>query len=515
MLGPIASGSTCTVSEDDVPDGWTLEGVEPETVIIGDDPDQPVAVTVTNQRDTGAIHVVKEIDGQIAGAGTDFTVHIDCPGTEFDTDVSLTVPDDNEATVPDLPTGMVCAVTEPDPGPDWSSDVEPESVTVGDAPVTVTVTNTRAVGAVRVTKRLSGPVAGATTSFDLTVSCPEVGVDQSISLGGENGLTDVVEDIPTGVTCTVTEDPPPAGWTLDNIEPGQVVVASGDPVEVVATNRRDMGRIAVTKSLVGPVDGAPTTFSAHLDCDDDTYDQDLSVTVQNGVPETVQTGEIPTGMHCVFTEVNIPPQWELGGVASPDVIVDGTETVVVNAVNTRRTGAVNVVKTVDGPAPTSGVSFDLAMDCSDNVFDTLVPVDMPAGETTVTEAFSGIPTGVTCQVTETGLPDGWVLSSIEPAEVTIADDPSTVTVTNTFAPPPPEPAAAEGGRTPPAVVGESGRTPPPSVIAGTLGETGLSAWVLPCAALAVGMITSGLLLIAWASRRSGSAAARRAGWPRP
>ena len=62
------------------------------------------------------------------------------------------------------------------------------------------------------------------------------------------------------------------------------------------------------------------------------------MTVENGVPETVQTGEIPTWMHCVFTEVNIPPQWELGGVASPDVIVDGTETVVVNAVNTRRTG---------------------------------------------------------------------------------------------------------------------------------------------------------------------------------
>lgn len=30
------------------------------------------------------------------------------------------------------------------------------------------------------------------------------------------------------------------------------------------------------------------------------------MTVENGVPETVQTGEIPTWMHCVFTEVNIP-----------------------------------------------------------------------------------------------------------------------------------------------------------------------------------------------------------------
>ena len=83
---------------------------------------------------------------------------------------------------------------------------------------------------------------------------------------------------------------------------------------------------------------------------------------------------------------------------------------------------------MDGPPPNTDLSFDL--DCSDNVFDTLVPVDMPAGETRVTEDFSGIPTGVTCKVTEQNLPPGWRLIRITPNKVVVKNSPSTITVTN-------------------------------------------------------------------------------------
>ena len=91
------------------------------------------------------------------------------------------------------------------------------------------------------------------------------------------------------------------------------------------------------------------------------------------------------------------------------------------------------------------MSFDLTLDCSDDLFDTAVPVDIPAGSTSVIESFSGIPTGVTCQVDEPTLPAGWTLESIEPESVTISEEPATITVTNAAAEsfPTPSPTSAE------------------------------------------------------------------------
>jgi hypothetical protein len=153
---------------------------------------------------------------------------------------------------------------------------------------------------------------------------------------------------------------------------------------------------------------------------------------------------IPTGTVCLFTEVDIPPQWILGGVASNEVVIEGTELVSIDAVNVRRVGELVITKRTTSPVP-GPVSFDLALDCADDVFDTAVPVDVPARTTSVTETFSGIPTGVACRVAETALPSGWSLVSIQPASATVGEIPSTIVVTNTPARPlPPDPGEPSG-----------------------------------------------------------------------
>jgi hypothetical protein len=426
----IPVGTECTVSEPDPPAGWSLVDISPATVTVGSDPSMPVGVTVTNQRDTGDVHVVKVLDGEVAGAATDFAVQVSCPEVDVDQRLLLSVPGSPTGTVDGIPTGVTCTVAEPDAPPEWTPSVSPTTVTVGDSPAEVTVTNTRATGAVTVTKRLDGEVAGATTDFAVHLSCPDAGVEEMIPLTDANGHSVTRDGIPTGVTCAVTEPADRDGWALETIDPGAVVVGPGEPVQVTVTNRRLTGGISITKTLIGPVDGASTTFSAFLDCDGTQFDQRVSVSATTGNPGTVLVDGIPVGVRCTFTEVDIPHDWSLGGVASPDVTIDSTTPVEVNAVNTRRTGDVTVVKRIDGSPSQEPLSFLLRLSCSDPVFDTLVPVDLPAGATTVQEAFSGIPTGVTCRVSERRSPPGWQLAGIAPDQVVVGDQPVTVTVTN-------------------------------------------------------------------------------------
>ena len=230
MIDGIASGSTCTITEDDPPDGWELVDITPNPVVIGTDQTAPAVVTVTNRRETGRLDIVKQAVGPIAGAGQNFTVHLDCPGDQYDTDLTMRVPGDDgdtTATVGGIPTGVECTITETDLPDGWAlTGIEPNPVTVTDTDdeVDATITNTRILGGLTVTKRLDGDVAGADTTFTMHVACPDADIDQDLTLTVTDGesASDTIDGIPTGVACTVTETDMPDGWRLDVIAPEQV-----------------------------------------------------------------------------------------------------------------------------------------------------------------------------------------------------------------------------------------------------------------------------------------------------
>jgi hypothetical protein len=238
-----------------------------------------------------------------------------------------------------------------------------------------------------------------------------------------------------------------------------------------------------------------------MDCDGEAYDQPVSITVTPpDLAETVLIDGIPTGTHCVFTEPDIPPQWDLGGIASDEITIDTPDILEINVVNVRQVGAVTVVKRIDETVA-DDVSFDLTLDCSDDLFDTKVPVTITAGSASVSEEFSGIPTGVTCAVTEAAVPAGWALKSIEPSSVTSSERPATITVSNTAVTVSPTPtptptvtpSSTVAPTTPPT-------TPPPAAppgIVGDLAQTGWQPWTILAALL---VITVGGVLV-FAGRR--------------
>jgi hypothetical protein len=104
-----------------------------------------VQVSVDNTFDVGSIRLVKRLTGGSASdvaTGTEFTLQLACQvlidGGIADVDlenqgvVTLTAPDDLEASYTGLPTGAHCTVTEPDTGGADATTIAPGEVIVGD-----------------------------------------------------------------------------------------------------------------------------------------------------------------------------------------------------------------------------------------------------------------------------------------------------------------------------------------------------------------------------------------------
>jgi hypothetical protein len=504
----IPTGTICTVSEDVVPDGWTLDSIQPAQVTISADPDEPVTVTVTNSRETAAFDVVKQVDGALAPADSaTFEVEADCPDPVGLTTLTLTVTEDDgtaTGTVEGVPVGAECSVEETSVPEGWtltSIDPNPVTVNAGDSD-TVTVTNTRELGELRIVKRLDGPVAGADTDFTLDLDCDYDPADQQVQLtvsdGQSAGVT--VSEIPTGTTCVLTESSVSDGWALESIEPSVVTVGT-QPVELVVTNVRELGGLEIIKVLLGPVDGASTTFSAFLDCDYDPADQRVVIEVQNGVAKRTEVTGIPVGVTCTATEVRVPPKWSLGGVAGGNsVTITDTELMRVVVVNTRVTGDLDVIKMVRGGPADEAATFEVFLDCEDDEFDRVVPIDVAAGETSVREQFSGIPTGVTCSVSEESLPAGWRLVSIEPEQATVRpQEPREFTVVNMLVPDQPAPTPTPTPTPPgPTAVGPTDQPPSGGDLPGT--GSPMPGWLIVLfLVVGLGLIVGGVRVI-WHAR---------------
>jgi uncharacterized repeat protein (TIGR01451 family)/LPXTG-motif cell wall-anchored protein len=185
------------------------------------------------------------------------------------------------------------------------------------------------------------------------VDCPGSAYDQDVALNEGNGWVNVTGDIPTGLECAITEPTVPAGWTLKSIQPGSVTVTEGTPeaVQVVVTNVRDLGRITVTKNLVGAANGASTSFTFDVDCPGTVYDETLTIAVTNGSSASATTKLIPTGLTCTVTERSTP-DWALTSVIPSNGAVQAGQTVTFT--NTRKQGVLNISKAVS-PVAGNGV----------------------------------------------------------------------------------------------------------------------------------------------------------------
>ncbi|MEU2198746.1 DUF5979 domain-containing protein [Isoptericola sp. NPDC019482] len=384
-----------------------------------------------------------------------------------------------------IPDGATCIVTETDEGGATSVAVAPESIDVdGDAPITepqaFTVTNTYDVGEFTVEKAVDGDGAEAYGDgpFEVTAQCTFEGNEIEVPDGATRTVSPdepaVYSGLPVGADCVVTESAD-GGATSSTIttavedgDPGEVVVPASDAeqVSLLLTNTFDLGELTVDKVVDG--DGAEAwgtgPFEVTLAC---TFDGE-DIEIPGGASRTLSGGEsvtytdLPVGAECVVTETDtagatsstVSTAVEGGEPGQVVVPAADADAAVVTVTNTFDVGSLAVDKVVDFEGDAYDVGpFEVTLACTFQGEDIDVPGgaarEIAAGDTVT---YAGLPIGADCVVTETD--DGGAASSTvstvgdgDPGAVTIAADPASVTVTNTFdaVPPPPSDDGDTGG----------------------------------------------------------------------
>jgi len=493
-----ATETTMTVG-----DGEPVDGTSADVVVPENDEDGPTSVTVTatNTFLTSPLLVRKTVDGDGAAYAPampepPYTVDsID----ELPYEVTLACTFDNGDEVVDvpivagptrkfgpgfpaayfgIPDGSECTVTESDTGGATTVTVSPDTPVVidEDEQAVVDVTNTYDLGEFQVEKVVDGDGAQyGTGPFEVTAECTFEGEAIDMDAEAIGGATRTIAPdepgtyggLPVGADCVVTETESggatstTVSTTVADGEPGQVVVpgVDADPAAVTVTNTYDLGEFQVEKVVDG--DGAAFgtgPFEVSAEC---TF-QGEPIDVPGGATRTVTPDgpatydQLPIGAECVVTETDAAgatsstvstavEDGEPGQVVVPAADADPA---VVTVTNTFDVGSVAVEKVADFEGDAYDVGpFEVTLACTFQGEDIEVPDgaarEIAAGDTVT---YAGLPIGAECVVTESD--DGGAASSTvstvdggDPGAVTVAADPASVTVTNTFdaVPPPVDP----------------------------------------------------------------------------
>lgn len=373
---------------------------------------KPVEVSINN---CGDLTIVKDSGDTDA----EFTFDVDCSDNSFD-EANMPIQTsggDGQATIADIPNGTTCTVTE-DAKNGWTLDSTSPTggqVTI-DGNKTVTFTNSRDKGKIVVEKTANGGDA----EFTFTVECPGIaGYPVTLTVDTATASSDeTASDIPTGTSCTVTENPT-AGWAVQGSATRNVTV-DGATETVSFVNDRLYGAITVTKQAAG----GNGTFSFTVDCAGvDAYPRTLTVTTTNGTGSASTPQDIPTGTECTVTETAQPGVWTIVGDADQDVLVDSANESVVFS-NVRNVGTLTVVIKTEGGNGT----FTYDVDCDGTLFDGGGSITTTTG-TGTSPTVGSIPTGTSCTATQAPQP-GWTLTSASPQSVVIEGD-HVITFVNT------------------------------------------------------------------------------------
>lgn len=458
-----ASSTRCTVTETGETGsfGESSRSVSPTGgVVVIDVPTdteaEPTAVpeaqivTLTNDYRFTGLSVTKLVDTSATeGEFGPFDFSLSCvtstglPVT-FDGagEIVFTLADGETFTAPEgtIPVGAECTVTETDGF--FADEVVivgdnvvdkgdgSATVTPGDEPAEVTVTNGYGAGTLVVEKVVDG--AGAeqygTGSFTFSATCTYQGqilLDESFELVG--GATRSFGVFPSGTECVVDETGD-GGATATELSPegGAVTIAAGDPVGAVtatAVNTFDVGSIEVVKVVEG--DGAELygagPFTAEVSCtwqrEGETLDVDLPldgvVTLSGENDYRASIDGIIVGAECRVIET------DAAGATSSSIDADvvtvpandegAAQAAVVTITNTFDVTSLDVTKVVQGNLDAAGAAgpFEVTLQCTWPVNGEDVAVDVPGGATRVLSksggfvaSYESLPVGSECAITE-------------------------------------------------------------------------------------------------------------------
>ena len=407
---------------------------------------------------SGPLQVSKEVigDGQ-EYAPDEFHLQVACTsavGTHVETDlppVPVTVTPGTPVTVPNIPYGSECTITESTPLNGQTQLIVP-TVTVDsedpDNPTTITAINRYDLASLVLSKEV---ISDATDQdgnpvefgpFEVQVRCTFLGnpvyadgydADHPMDIEIEDGETVTLTGLPVGADCEVTETATGNATDIDvTVQEGgrDPVTTDGPaaPVQLVGdldggprntaeiTNTFDVGQLDLTKAVTG--DGAERygsgPFGLNVRC---TFDDDGSgpnppkvvydapVVLGAAGPLTAEIANLPVGSVCRVTEPD-----DAGATATtirPAAVViraGDTDAVSVTVTNRYDVGSIVVDKELDGAgADDFGAGpFEVSLACT---YDG-DPIGIPGGATRdlvpgTPVSYDDLPVGAQCQITET------------------------------------------------------------------------------------------------------------------
>ncbi|MET4061550.1 LPXTG-motif cell wall-anchored protein [Arthrobacter sp. UYP6] len=421
-----------------------------------------VTVTDTYTVNPGLLTVTKAIAGAAAGGQGQVEIVVTCTldgATTLEQTITIeagatgTIP----TTVPDIPEGSSCAVTEPVTGETSEIEVSvdlPTSVVISageTSSATVTNTYTDRPGTLVVTKVITGEAAGNQGGVQVRVVCTLDGVTELDEIfqapaGATGQAAGRYINIPAGASCAVTE--PESGATetvlVETVLPDPVTIARGSTVESTLTNTYTFapGTLTVTKFITGAAAGQQGEITLQVTCGPDGSVLNETVTIPAGATGNVPTSfeDLPAGTECTVTEpASGATETVQVSTELPDPVTipaaGGSEAAVTNTY-TLAPGTLELTKAIIGEAAGQQGDVVLQVLCGPEGSVLTETVTIPAGtEGNTTTTFEDLPAGTECAVTETAS-GGTTAVSV----VTELPDPVTVlggqtvgaTVTNTF-----------------------------------------------------------------------------------
>lgn len=398
VIDNLATGSSCVTTETDRNGATSASGAQTVTINRAQQ-----TATITNTFDYARLTVKKlvsttAVDGSGAAVRPGpFSFSVVCTFTYGSPAAAVTVLNTtfslshNETKVlTGLPAGASCVVTEDTPPGSPTTKIDTatsstsasvtaltatiNSLTKDTSPTvgtnTATITNTYAVGTLRITKSLKG---GASTQFGtgpftFLVSCtyPGVTAPYSKTVTQNTAGTTNVTNIMAGSTCSISESNfASTGADAEVILNNSNVAFDGTGITVVGGATRTTtfqnwyltGAVTVTKSVTGPGAAYGTgPFTVHLEC----TRGGSPITITGGADRSLVGGgsatytKLPSGASCTLTETG-------KGGAGATVITNGTATDLAGAYTF--TVAVNSSSLTDDqaqPALTVTNTFELA-----------------------------------------------------------------------------------------------------------------------------------------------------------
>ncbi len=418
----VPTGSSCVVTEEADPRfAATIAPTGAFVVTAGE------LVTITNTTSSFTLTKTTTASGSGIDLDGDFGFDIVCPGSSTSLTIEVTG-GSGAASATELPLvapGSTCTVRETALPVGWTVDSRSggtnvgadgvEVTTVAGPPVDVAFVNRRDVAELTINKVLAGVPGGIDLdgeTFGVSVRCTgdfaggDLVVPGPLTVSVDTPL--VVGDIPTGSTCTVTEDDDPR--FDEAISPADPVLVSDGGASVTLTNTTSAVGITKTVSVPGPhpLEG-DGTFDFTVDCIDadggSIASASPSITTDDHSGSWAPTADllVPPGTACTVTEVE-PTGWTVAGAASIEVVSDAGVVRTADFVNELDTVSLTIDKTLVGipdGLDFSTETFTVDVTCTggfttDPVAHTITGTLTPSTVLVVDD----LPVGTTCDVIE-------------------------------------------------------------------------------------------------------------------